>query len=669
MNKKNWLIAGLSLVMAAGLGVGISACGEKTPDTPEHTHTYDAWDHDDTQHWKYCDEHGTDKSNIDETTKANHDFSNGDCVCGMKKPGGQQGDDTAELDTREFYVVGGGMGDLKSGTWTGPNEAFKFTKATEKDADGFTVYTYQMKLYSADEFKFIEKNTISTQADADGNYPWDETTTFKLADLDLTGLTDPFSGNDNIVVNTGADGIYKFTIRTTKNGAAKQNKVKVELVEAIPPLDVAAQYEMYLVGKIASKPTSDWPSMLGVPSVPTKCYKMELQEDGETFAIEVKLATGDAFKVWNYKLNNKDAGYYPTGVGGDLKVTADGWYVVSWKIGASNVTITPHAHKYTEWGKSTTEHWKVCPLDQAIDESTREPHDFKNGNTCECGYEQATDPDWNINEDGSFAEYTGSLVNITIPANLKIFPHLGAIFGNFNINDDFLPNSLKWKAVKSVTVAPGSTTFKMENGALLSMDGKTLYAYFYYNTATEVTFESVETVAPGAFFCNETLETVNLPNVITLEEDSFNKMTQLRNVSFPKLEVVKSGGFSAIDKVETLELPSARELANLSKLTSLVSAVIGDKLETWNGEGFNGCSKLESVTIKATTPPALPGVTSARRLFYACPNIKNIHVPEESVEAYKAATGWSYYATKISAITEAVSVAPAEVAMLPEKKD
>ena len=76
---KKFLIAGLTLAMAASIGVGISACGG-------HTHTYDAWDHNDTQHWKYCDEHGSDKSNIDESTKADHDFTNGDCVCGAKKP-------------------------------------------------------------------------------------------------------------------------------------------------------------------------------------------------------------------------------------------------------------------------------------------------------------------------------------------------------------------------------------------------------------------------------------------------------------------------------------------------------------------------------------------------------------------------------------------------------
>ncbi len=294
----------------------------------------------------------------------------------------------AELDTREFYVVGGGMGDLATGTWTGPNASFKFTKATEPDANGYTVYTYQMKLYSADEFKFIEQNTISQKTDAEGNTTteWDAATTFMLADLDVTAVPEAFKGDDNIVVNTGADGVYKFTLLTKKGGLAKENKVKVELVEPVEALDINEQYEMYLVGTIASKMGTKWPSQFtgGLSDVPKYCYKLELQEDGRTFSVEAKLATKDEFKVWNYKTGNASAGYYPTGEGGNLTVDEDGWYVVSWKVGDARPTITPHEHRYTEWGYDADGHWKQCPVDQAIDEETRGEHTFTEG-VCECG--------------------------------------------------------------------------------------------------------------------------------------------------------------------------------------------------------------------------------------------------------------------------------------------
>ncbi len=47
----------------------------------------------------------------------------------------------------------------------------------------------------------------------------------------------------------------------------------------------------------------------------------------------------------------------------------------------------PHEHAYTEWKNNDEQHWKVCPADGAIDESTKADHDFANGN-CECGKEK-----------------------------------------------------------------------------------------------------------------------------------------------------------------------------------------------------------------------------------------------------------------------------------------
>ena len=486
MNKKSWLIAGLSLVMAASIGVGISACGGE-----KHTHNYDAWDHSETQHWKYCDEHGDDKSNIDESTRANHDFTNGDCVCGAKKPaehthdytkwqhsdtqhwmicpdddaiwpqgkvdhtfkdgqcvcGAKEGEEhtheytewkhdetqhwkvcptdgeldpagktdhnfvegkcecgategtvtPAELDTREFYVVGGGAGDLKTGTWNGPDEKFKFTKAEKADENGYTVYTFKLKVYSDDEFKFIEKNAITHGTDADGNQTteWHDDLVFTADDLDATAAKGVFKNvGGNIVVETGADGVYEFTIRTKKDGALKENKVAFTLKEKVDPLGIQAQYDMYLVGKISAKTGCKWPSEYPaatmVNDVKQYCYHLELQEDGETFSVQAKLATTDTFKVWNAKLGNKDAGYYPTGMGTDLKVKTAGIYIVSWKAGASNVTISEHEHEYTAYAhgiQGTTQHWKVCSICGAKQEGSEEDHSYGESGTenCVCG--------------------------------------------------------------------------------------------------------------------------------------------------------------------------------------------------------------------------------------------------------------------------------------------
>ena len=76
---------------------------------------------------------------------------------------------------------------------------------------------------------------------------------------------------------------------------------------------------------------------------------------------------------------------------------------------------------------------------------------------------------------------------------------------------------------------------------------------------------------------------------------------------------------------------------------SLTSCTIGSGVRFINQYAFTRCTSLTSITIKATTPPALSsGVFGGS----TCP----IYVPSQSVNVYKTASGWSYYASRIQPI-------------------
>ncbi len=49
-----------------------------------------------------------------------------------------------------------------------------------------------------------------------------------------------------------------------------------------------------------------------------------------------------------------------------------------------------HAHQYTKWGYNATEHWKECPDDGEIDETSRSAHNFGVDGKCTCGAEKAS---------------------------------------------------------------------------------------------------------------------------------------------------------------------------------------------------------------------------------------------------------------------------------------
>ncbi len=664
MNKKSWLIVGLSLAMAATLGVGLSACGGET-----HTHNYDTWDYNATQHWKYCDEHGTDKSNIDETTKANHDFKDGKCECGATE--GQEIPD-ADLDTREFWVTGTGAGDLANASWTELKPNFKLTKQPHKDADGFTLYTIQMKIFAGgDKFKIRQD-----ERDENNALKWTKGTFFGLTEIKNNDGTFIDMGNEgDIGVAKGKDGIYKFTVHTKPAPAPwADNYVSWELIESVAAPTTTE--DMYIVGTIKTQKNSQWPDFTDVKK---NCIHMTF--DGtDTWYADVELTIGDQFKVYN--ILNKQ--YYPNVAN---LTTGETWlYRVSWKVGQDDVKVE-HLHKYTMQGYDGENHWMKCPKDDVRDESTVEAHDFTSGDTCKCGFQKEADPDWKINEDGTLNEYTGDYVNLKIPANLEVFPDYGKLFGMGENNKyEFAMCEQKNLAkVQSVTVDPKNEHFKVENNTVLSKDGTVLYMYFPYSTETSVTFENVTEIANSAFIFNATVTTINFPKVVTIGRLAFYN-TKLESATLPMIETISEEAFYQ-STVKTIDLSSAKtignnafcksaietlDLENIEKLGTgafsnckqLTEVVIGaniKELPTSAGV-FGFCSLLKTVTVKAVTPPA----TAA--LFPQCPLLTDIYVPAESVDAYKALAKWSLYADKIKAIP-AEAASAQEVALPASKKE
>jgi len=81
---------------------------------------------------------------------------------------------------------------------------------------------------------------------------------------------------------------------------------------------------------------------------------------------------------------------------------------------------------------------------------------------------------------------------------------------------------------------------------------------------------------------------------------------------------------------------------------SLASVTIPASVTTVERFAFDNCAALASVTVRATTPPSMDDDTA----FTFTSSSLVIYVPAASVEAYKAASGWSDYASRIQAISE-----------------
>lgn len=66
----------------------------------------------------------------------------------------------------------------------------------------------------------------------------------------------------------------------------------------------------------------------------------------------------------------------------------------------------PHVHAYTKWRTSDTEHWKVCPEDNQEQAGSRAPHNFVNGE-CECGKKDSFTGEVTVDE-----KYNGKTVTL-----------------------------------------------------------------------------------------------------------------------------------------------------------------------------------------------------------------------------------------------------------------
>ena len=80
--------------------------------------------------------------------------------------------------------------------------------------------------------------------------------------------------------------------------------------------------------------------------------------------------------------------------------------------------------------------------------------------------------------------------------------------------------------------------------------------------------------------------------------------------------------------------------------SSLVNAPEIPSGVTYMSYIFANCTSLKEVTFLHTTPPTY------RNTLYGCSKLESIYVPYEAVDAFKTATQWSQFASKIKPLSE-----------------
>ena len=155
-------------------------------------------------------------------------------------------------------------------------------------------------------------------------------------------------------------------------------------------------------------------------------------------------------------------------------------------------------------------------------------------------------------------------------------------------------------------------------------------ASFVYSSAFE--YKLVETVdlpnclyiGSNAFYYCASLTTVNLPACTTLYDYAFRYCGNLSSVSLPNVVRMSGYCFANCVSLQTISLPNC----------SYVS-----KYAFWN------CTNLK--TIYMGTARSVVATMTQSNALSDCSALQSIYVPASLVDAYKKASNWSYYSSKI----------------------
>ena len=243
--------------------------------------------------------------------------------------------------------------------------------------------------------------------------------------------------------------------------------------------------------------------------------------------------------------------------------------------------------------------------------------------------------------------------------------------GSFNscyFNNMIFPNNCT--LISGACKYCSASTLSFGTGTIISDVGQ-IYSTFYLCNISNIDLNGVTKIGIKAFDRLSGCNSITIPPSVTdFDSYAFSGSSSLNSVTidyasnatfgyaqFAGLPItsltigsnptrIPSTMFSGCTKLTSLDIPS-----NISSIgsgafescTGLTSLVIPSNVLSIDNKAFSKCSGLTSVTVESTTPPKLGSYVFN---YTSCP----IYVPPESVDAYKAASGWSNYASRIQAI-------------------
>ena len=199
---------------------------------------------------------------------------------------------------------------------------------------------------------------------------------------------------------------------------------------------------------------------------------------------------------------------------------------------------------------------------------------------------------------------------------------------------------------------------KLQNGGEVKVDCNSssvlskneVYTSNYYTALT--IGDCVSSIEEKAFL-NSSNMVINLDipgNVKTIGRMAFANSGISALTLHEGVKILGDGAFKACTRLSTVIIPNSvtQLVGDTFYVNNIKTLVIGSGVTSIGAMCFQRSSSVtgSTITIFATTPPT---IVNNSRIFDGWGNAP-IYVPAGSVNAYKAASGWSQYASRIQAI-------------------
>lgn len=194
-------------------------------------------------------------------------------------------------------------------------------------------------------------------------------------------------------------------------------------------------------------------------------------------------------------------------------------------------------------------------------------------------------------------------------------------------------------------------TGKIEGNLSISANKINSYAFYENGSITGVSAPNVTSLGSYAFNGCGGLKSVSFPNVTSAGEYAFQSC-RLVEVELPLLATVPNGCFRYNYSIKKGTFQSATSIGeNAFRSDSSLQQLDFSVCTTIYQLAFISCTKMDVFIIRNPTVATL----KSSNAFSATPISSGtgyIYVPASLVDAYKAATNWSTYASRIRAIED-----------------